>query len=193
LSRQESEDNKTVLCPSCKEGTLFFDKETQGATCEKCAEQYYRPELVARVKKSMGESVAPGYLIPTQSPSNGERPDGTLTTPGVSPVHASLAMQDLHRRLGSALPELHLLLITTITDERTALGMLFNELHTAHCDIGNVLSYSTQVPDTTMMTLVNHYQGVVSQMLSALAPYMGRNPSVSRGPYRLGGALNDSK
>jgi hypothetical protein len=137
------------------------------------------------------ESVAPGYL-PSQGPTNnGERPDGRLDVRGPEVPHASLALQDLHRRLGSALPELHGLVVTTITDERTALAQIFNELHTGHCDIGNVLSYTNQIPDQQMNEMVGHYTAVVSQMLGALNPYLAKNPAVAHGPYHLGGPLSE--
>lgn len=137
------------------------------------------------------ESVAPGYLPKPNASNNSLRPNGLHTAD--TPPSASEALQDLHRRLGSALPELHGLAVSTITDERAALGMLFNELHTAHCDLGNVLSYHNQIPDQEMSALVSHYSRVVSEMLGALNPYMLKNPAVSTGPYHVGGQLHDNE
>ena len=142
------------------------------------------------------ESISPGYLIPTPVSNNSGRPSGEHGQFAAFPVdapQASLALQGLHRWLGLALPELHALTTSTITDERQALSMLFNELHTAHCDIGNVLSYTGSIPDTQMHQLSQHYAMVVGEMLAALDPYRMNNPAVTpMGPYRLSGQLNDS-
>lgn len=135
------------------------------------------------------ESVAPGYIQSTNGNNSG-RPDGRHASD--HPAPAGEALQDLHRRLGSALPELHALAVSTITDERSALGMLFNELHTAHCDMGNALSYVNQIPDLEMSEIAQHYSRVVSDMIGALNPYMTKNPAVASGPYHLGGTLHDS-
>lgn len=157
-------------CPECKHGLLRTVKPGQ--------------------KHPYSESVAPGYLPKPNASNNAMRPNG-MHSADTAPS-ASEALQDLHRRLGSALPELHALAVSTITDEKQALGMLFHELHTAHCDIGNVLSYHNQIPDLEMSELVQHYSKVVSEMIGALNPYMTKNPAVGIGPYHLGGPLHDS-
>ena len=166
--------------PKCK-GQLFYEPETKSATCDQCGEMYFRPEHLNKVK-------------PKKNESNDSIPDGTDQSNPNGPDYpgAALSLQALHRRLGSALPELHALTTSTRTDERAALSMLFNEMHTAHCDIGNVMSYASQIPDLQMSQLYHHYESVISQMMAALDPYRVPNPAVARGPYHIGGTLNDS-
>lgn len=140
------------------------------------------------------ESVSKGYIVPMPPSTNGQIPDGTHAGYAVQNPEAAMSLQNLHRRLGFALPELHALVTSTVTDERTALSMLFNELNTAHCDIGNVIAYQNAVPPLQMAELRDHYEMVISQMLAALDPYKGSNPAVvGMGPYKLGGQLNDSR
>jgi hypothetical protein len=41
---------------------------------------------------------------------------------------------------------------------------------------------------------VEHFQGIHSEILSALNPYTVANPAVSKGPYRISGMnITDSK
>ena len=182
-------DKPGAVCSEC--GRTVTHREYSSGQSSCCPDGSVIPE--EHFGQSFDESVTPGYLPPPRNSSNALRPDGRLDIPfNAETPHAALQLQDFHRRLGSALPELHALTTATVTEERTALAMLFNELHTAHTDIGNVLSYSNQIPDHQMSALLAHYSTVVSEMLASLNPYLKPNTAVARGPYQLGGQLHDN-
>lgn len=106
-------------------------------------------------------------------------------------VHASsdpaLSLQELHIRIGKILPELHALVTSTVGPEKAALSMLFHEVNTAHNDLQNILSCSSQ-ESANMSGAHDHFSNVYSQLMGALSPYTTSNPAVSRAPYQFKGA-----
>lgn len=102
--------------------------------------------------------------------------------------------KDLYVSLGRVLPELQHLVMTTVTQERQALSMLFNEIVQIHASLGNALSGN--VTEEQDEILHNHYRGIYDTLLQALDPYRSHNAVVataSTGPYVLHGmSLGDS-
>jgi hypothetical protein len=111
---------------------------------------------------------------------------------------SALELQEMHRKLGVVLPQLHAIVTSSaIGEERHILTQLFQELQFAHTDLANVLSIASQVPAENLQTVLAHYARVYEDVMSALDPYsdVGRVHRVTQmGPYKLKGAsLYDSR
>lgn len=107
---------------------------------------------------------------------------------------SSSSAHKLYTDLGSILPELQHLVSTTVTQERQALSMLFNEVVQMHADLGNALA--GHLSEAQYDEIYNRYVGAYDTLLHALDPYRSHNAVIRTapsGPYVLHGmSLGDS-
>ena len=200
-------------CPSC--GSDSSKADGLGRKCTQCGNEWqtWNPGTVKRPSE-LGSRPSQPYATPSSKllrgsgsggsgnayesideGNNNSLPDGTHHDTNSHPApNAGLRLQTLYHSIGTILPELHALVTSCIGEERAALTMLFNEVMTAHSEIGNYLSCTNQAPDPQIESLLSHYSTVHSQIMDALNPYSTHNLAVATGPYQLKGThLNDSE
>lgn len=120
---------------------------------------------------------------------------GTHAPAGPEAPHYALDMQEMHRKLGTLLPQLHAIVTSSnLGEERGTLTQLFQELQFAHTDLGNILSIASQIPKENLGAVLSHYSSVYEAVMAAVDPYADRISRVPVGqPYKLmGGNLVDS-
>lgn len=99
----------------------------------------------------------------------------------------AMQVQGLHVDIGRVIPELHALVTSCVGPEKQALLMLFNEVHTAHQELGNILAWSNQATEDEFNEAASHFSRIHSEMMLALSPYSKGNPAVASPPYRVSG------
>ena len=179
--------NKKSKKPSEPPAELTPEMAKQGYRLHPVTDRPYLPKKPGGGINPFKEGIDEG--------NNNSLPDGMHHDTNTHPSpNAGLRLQSLYHSIGTILPELHALVTSCIGEERAALTMLFNEVMTAHSEIGNYLSCTNQAPDPQIESLLSHYSTVHSQIMDALNPYSTHNLAVATGPYQLKGThLNDSE